>query len=1572
MTKSKSSHLHPQAVLTNANVEALDSGLLQLDSDTGSTHHRPVSEASAVTLNLAGSDLGRSYTSAPEIMFPRAQTVSGPAHSSLESDDSPAIPTAELVPISSGPFRHQNGHANLLKALAPIHRASPSIIQRDGGFVRSARRQSSDLIDGETSPFRNRGLTTDRRPILQPAGGGNFSQMQIDQLKAGLDQVLMRLDEQVGLQVFAETLPLVGNNLKDKFDANASGALHDVDALRTAIANGFSMLPVSSSYAATDVQAAINNALATAGFGGSVVATGGANPRLDFLTTHNNAAVLVPVESNLGLPNLGFSTSGNAQTTLNDSFRFSVGVDGSGFYFDATPADTTIQLNSVTQLASGFNSPANLTLLPFNATDHATTFTGNFTLSLMDPNGDGKIRLGTPIGIDAILNGLAHVDLNLASTLPAAAGLPNLGTELALGWDFTNAVVDPSDTNETFGGVPSVEFLNNNVNLGSFFGGFAGQVLHEINTVTGPLQPVIDILTRPIPILSDLGSNKVTLLDFLGLTPDEVSAIRGLADIANLAAQVGTFVNDGNVQIDLGSLRVSGDVRMDAAEDLGLILSRPPQAPGSQNVDLGQFLSGVTDLGGGGLSFPLLTDFQDIGKLFLGQDVDLFDYRPAPFGVDFAYSQYFPVFGYIGVNLGGHFGVSGKFDFGFDTQGLRDYIAGGSTDPTKVFNGFFVRSTDDGGNPVTGLSISIGLIAGVEANIGIAKTGVDGDLTATIEFNLSSSLAEDEGKVRGGTLTSTSFGDLFDPSGEITTGLRVYLEIGISPFDIEFSFESPRVTLLNFDGDNTVHPILATDIGGGTLALNVGPRSAERQVGNLTDRAEDIFIHNFTAPGGQDPSGLQIEGFKFSEVHPGFPDRIIGDGGEHSDKLQLDPDVNVPAFFSGGANRDILTGGAANDSLDGGDGPDVLDGSGGNDTLRGGEGSDVLIGGSGADILDGGEGLNTASFRTAPVAMLIDLRTNTFTGDGVGDTLISIERYEGTNFADTINGDDGDNSLLSGLDGDDTIQGFAGNDVLDGGAGDDLLLGGDGNDFLTGGPGADTLDGGAGIDIAAYLGSKTPVAVSLRTGLGTAGDAQGDVLQNIEVLYGSPLPFGELPKDVNGNPIVSGTGDTLEGSDGNDTIAGIGGADLITGDAGDDVLYGDAPDATGGPQSAPGYDNDTIFGGLGNDTLLGQEDNDYLDGGLGNDSLDGGAGNDYLVTLDVPGIDTLDGGQGNNRLSADYSDKTVSINWIAGQNNDYTFADGETERNFQNIGELDTGDQSDFIQLDNAADDGYANLIRTNGGNDTIYSGRGNDTVEGGAGNDTIYSGAGNDSVDGGADNDFINDESNNAVLTYNGFGDITGFSVPGDTLAGGAGNDTLSFEGFYKQAPDNIAPGVRFGVVINLATGQTGGAASGITIGGFENIIGTNYGDDLTGDDWRQSYRSVAWRRLPRRDQPQLQRERQRARSHRWRSGRRHAADRFFSRRPGQLVRHHNQRRRLFPEHHWQHRLIDSYSYSNIENLQVTGASKDDVIWASFLNGNDTLIGLAGNDTLGGHGGSDVLLGGDGNDVLAGQAVRQ
>jgi Ca2+-binding RTX toxin-like protein len=171
-----------------------------------------------------------------------------------------------------------------------------------------------------------------------------------------------------------------------------------------------------------------------------------------------------------------------------------------------------------------------------------------------------------------------------------------------------------------------------------------------------------------------------------------------------------------------------------------------------------------------------------------------------------------------------------------------------------------------------------------------------------------------------------------------------------------------------------------------------------------------------------------------------------------------------------------------------------------------------------------------------------------------------------------------------------------------------VITGNSGNNVIAGLGGADTLDGGGGTDTATYATSPAGVNVSLMTGLGSGGDAQGDTLINIENLTGSAF------------------NDTLEGNGANNVLVGGASIDTLsyehaafgvtvslataaaqnTGGAGTDTLSG-FENLTG---SAFG---DVLTGSSGANTLNGLDGNDTLRGGGGADTLTGGAGIDKFM-----------------------------------------------------------------------------------------------------------------------------------------------------------------------------------------------------------------------------------------------------------------------------------------------------------------------------------------------------------------------
>ena len=282
-------------------------------------------------------------------------------------------------------------------------------------------------------------------------------------------------------------------------------------------------------------------------------------------------------------------------------------------------------------------------------------------------------------------------------------------------------------------------------------------------------------------------------------------------------------------------------------------------------------------------------------------------------------------------------------------------------------------------------------------------------------------------------------------------------------------------------------------------------------------------------------------------------------------------------------------------------GSDTLVGGIGDDTLLGGAGHDVLDGGTGKDVLNGGAGFDQADYSHATAAVNVDLANGGVAGEATGDRYTSVEGVIGSAYNDTIAGDAGDN-------------------VLTGRLGNDLLQGRGGNDVLVGGAGSDTLDGGTGFNTASYFKAAAGVAVDLSSGHGTAGDAAGDVLTNIQRVQGSDAGA-----------------DTLTGSSGNDELQGYGGNDTLSGGAGHDLIGG----GNGNDRLDGGDGNDVLQGQDGNDILLGGAGADNLSGGAGDDSLDGGLGNDTIAG--GTGADLLTGGAGADQFVFHAGDSGATV-----------------------------------------------------------------------------------------------------------------------------------------------------------------------------------------------------------------------------------------------------------------------------------------------------------------------------------------
>jgi hypothetical protein len=277
------------------------------------------------------------------------------------------------------------------------------------------------------------GIATTDVPVVHGAGG-RVTQAEVNALAAGLEETLQAIESELVYEVFEETLPLVGNNFGLAW-ANQAPGFRYLTTLRSAISQGLATLGSSPDYAPADVATAINGRLTALGFAtGSavVVTTDNDRVQLAFTTTDTFNSNTVPVEADFGLPNLRLqlTSAANAQTTVSAAFAFTAGVDGAGFYLQTAGSDFQFDTNTTAGSLSGNGSFCRLPHAFSRNTSFTPQIPANFDITLADA--DGKIRPAELAGdlLHATLTGNTRLALQLTTTLPASAMMPQAGTDL--------------------------------------------------------------------------------------------------------------------------------------------------------------------------------------------------------------------------------------------------------------------------------------------------------------------------------------------------------------------------------------------------------------------------------------------------------------------------------------------------------------------------------------------------------------------------------------------------------------------------------------------------------------------------------------------------------------------------------------------------------------------------------------------------------------------------------------------------------------------------------------------------------------------------------------------------------------------------------------------------------------------------------------------------------------------------------------------------------------------------------------------------------------------------------------
>lgn len=1086
---------------------------------------------------------------------------------------------------------------------------------------------------------------------------------------------------------------------------------------------------------------------------------------------------------------------------LDLSFGMGVSLDD-GFFFEVNAqGDEDFSAEIAVLLPESIK--AELFLLQLEAFDNTPSgLEGHFSVDVKntDDFGDtgriyfgdlGNLEFDVDYGIDVQLDLLLELGLN--EDLIGSFGFPKITAEFDFEWHFGD---DPGESTN-----PELTLDDIRLDIGSFLGETIGPFIRDVYDVIEPIDPILDILTNPIPVLSDL-LGPTSLLDvaaqFGVVNPALVTALELLDQLVDFASTVDEAGNGfvdimmdpisfGGNDLDLTDMTQVGGL-IDPGKALNSVFAAFGATPPQEIQDALDFItSGINQdaltgaVGGaqGGFSFPFLDHPEEVLGLFFGRNMTLvaYDLPPLEFGFDF--SIYVPIWGPLGARFAGGIGAIIDLAFGYDTQGFFSFADGDFRNPLDLVDGFFVY--DD--NPFSGVpgidvpevTVTGEITAAAELNAMVASAGVGGGIFATIGFDLND--PDQDMRIRLDEILANLYlaleeGPLalFSVDALIEAKLFAYIEALFGLWRKEFQF-GPSLPLYEEHFALEPDPVLATDLGNGTLRLNIGDYAEDRVyttngADDPSDVAETIEVEIVDA----DTIRVRGKGADFDNGSGGFLDwqtyntdfaggfqLILGKAGQGDDSVTiLDPNhLKV---------RAELRGGSGNDALTGADGDDLLEGDTGDDHLVGGAGKDSINGGAGADCVEGGE----------------------------GDDLLA-----GGSANDMVVGGEGDDVLL-GEDGDDVLVGGAGADTALGGAGRDLISGGVGADVLLGNEGIDRIWGDAdftlsGCDLVLDASLDEPALVIPAIGdHGADRISGGGGSDEIQGNGGDDLIHGDssfkLDDDFalvldGGQPVLllpsfgDFGADNLSGGAGNDTIFGEAGNDVIRGDntrviasAHDDdnvLTWFEGDRFSRGTAQADGAadGDDTLHGGKGSDIVFGNAGNDTITGGTENDILLGNAGDDTV--RGELGADAIFGDSGTIQVYV--AGDTVVGGTYAAATQDFKLLQAESE----------AGDGDDW--LDGAQD---ADILFGGGG---VGSGGIEDEIRGGGGDDVAYGDHGQ------IDFSYVLAARASFATTLTSIdkdfgGDDLMFGSTGrDVLVGGKGDDTVNGDdAFNPDDPDS------------------------------------------------------------------------------------------------------------------------------------------------------------------------------------------
>ncbi|MDQ1679483.1 MAG: hypothetical protein QOI42_342, partial [Frankiaceae bacterium] len=831
-----------------------------------------------------------------------------------------------------------------------------------------------------------------------------------------------------------------------------------------------------------------------------------------------------------------------------------------------------------------------------------------------------------------LVKGNVHIDEHFSTGVgsPGAASydpsLPGLSGDFKLiaGWASDSPLGFAIDSApQSFG------FFDVKLDAGQFLNAALGPIVKDIVSTLKPVQPILDTISAPIPVLSDLshlaGGDDVTLVSLAAAFGSGSPTVAKVLTVIATIKQINSVLSSvaAGTAIDIGSLDLNPDTAKttpttpDAADSLikpgGL---KGPGVGGAFTSLISQF---NTKLGGSaslsdddpaptvtGFTFPVLKHPAELLKLLVGEDVELAHFDTGPVGFEFTFSQAFgPVYAPppVLLTISGSAGVQFRIAAGFDTYGIRQAVERGKVDVAVLDSLYFVTK-DDNGQLIPVVHFTGEIAAGAEVSVAFLSVGVEGGIRLTVDFTWND--PNNDGKFRFSEFLGAALQNpicLFNVGGRLSLFLKVFVTIGFSPFDVSFDFTLADITLLDFSvtPDCTPPPPKLGGMDGKTLYLFAGATNGtDAQRGDSWGiKSDDVETWIVRQQGSTyDPNGstVTVQALGLTEDFTGVTTVVLDARGNNDKQRTI-------ALFQGKEKGDHFTdavyfyGGAGDDSVKTDTGPAFIDGGPGNDSIT--TGDRPLTGGT------------LPAVATAPNVVVAGNGGNDHISVGNAiDHVAGDGHLTGAAVATTV---------VRNTDGSASVQAVApGAAALDinsvtapSAAGNDTISVGLGGGDTYGGPGGDQIAVAQDSPLAGTIADATVSATYRDLGAHIYGGTGPDRISGgsgDDKIFTGGVPGGydaahpEASQDVTGtdDALAAGEFNTVDTGAGNDVVVGANGTDLVTG------------------HSKPNQ----------SDIILGLDGRDVLTGGDGTDKIYGGQGDDYLVAqpadVGVNGPDGVD------------------------------------------------------------------------------------------------------------------------------------------------------------------------------------------------------------------------------------------------------------------------------------------------------------------------------------------------------------